>query len=75
MRAPSPPLNVQATHVVFPIHWYTTKNNTEFSILKYFPGIGVKPGNTIFYVVGIRDMYSALVKENHLFVPCVFVLD
>lgn len=64
-----------ATHVVAQIHWYTTKNNAEFSMLKYFPGIGIKLGKSIFYVVGSKGMVSALVKDNHLLAPCMFVLD
>jgi len=62
MRVPSPPVNVPATHVVSWIYWYTAKNNTEFSILKYFPGIGVKLGSSVFYVVVIKDMFSALLR-------------
>lgn len=42
--------------------------------LKYFPGIGVKLGDSVFRVVGIKGMFSPLVKDNHLFVICVFVL-
>jgi len=48
--------------VVSRIYWYTAKNNTEFSILKYFPGIGVKLGSSVFYVVVIKDMFSALLR-------------
>lgn len=42
--------------------------------LKYFPGIGVKLGDSVFCVVGVKDMFSPLVKDNHFFVVCVFVL-
>ena len=56
------------------IYWYTTKNNTEFFVLKYFPGIGVKLGDSVLYVVGIEDVFSPLVKDNHLCVVCVCVL-
>lgn len=75
MRAPSLPINVLATHVISQIYWFTTKTNTEFFIFNYFPGIGVKLVNGAFYVECVKNMFSTLVKDNDLFVPCVFFHD
>lgn len=74
MRAPFPPVNEPATHVVSHIYWSTAKDNTEFSMLKHFPGIGVVSlGDSVVYVVG-KDTFSPLEKDDDLCVVCVFVL-
>lgn len=73
MRAPFPPVNEPATHVVSHIDWSTSKDSTEFSMVKHFPGRGVSLGESVVYVVG-KDTFSPLVKDDDLCVVCVFVL-
>lgn len=69
MRAPFPP----AMHVVSQVYWSTAKNNTECSVLKHFPGIGVKVGDSVSCVVG-EDAFSPLVEDDHHVVVGPFVL-
>lgn len=74
MRVPSILAHVPAIPVVAQISWYAAKDHTEFSMWKWFPGIGENLGKSIFCMVGSKDMFSALVESN-LLVPCLFVLD
>lgn len=66
-------LNEPATHVVSHVDWCTSKDNTEFSMVKHFPGIGISLGDGVVCVVG-KDMFSPWVKDDDLCVVCVLVV-
>lgn len=67
MRAPFPPGKEPATPVVSHIYGSTSKDNTDFSMLKHIPGIGVILGDGVVFVVG-KDTFSPLVKDDDIWV-------